>query len=320
MPTQVTELMKAERSRQLANSSQNKFLQSIYLERIALGWADVLTGFAISGALNSANIQLLMPTSFILLIAATMSGAGAILARSFSVKVSNVECWQKNKLNYILKDKDLFSLGVLFVVLIGVSGIWLSPWAALFAVAIAISAVCHSLFAREHSFYGLVSFALYRASSILLGVSIVSTAWQQRWYVTLIPIIYLAIAILYSQKKFEESTWRTELPIVLTILVVFESLFLIYTLPGYDIFKTLLFVIILARQILPPYFKSVYEPTPETIATATNAFWTGIFLLDATIAAGFSNWYYALLVLFMLPIARSAIRLTSNIETNTHTA
>ena len=292
----------------------------IYPERIALGWADVLTGFAISGALNSANIQLLMPASFLLLIAATMPSAGAILARSFSVKVSDVECQEENKLNDILKDKDLFSIGVLFVVLIGVSGKWLSPWTAWFALAIAISAFFHSLFAIEHPIHGLLSFALYRAGSILLGVSIVPHALQQYWYIVLIPIIYLAIAILYSQKKFEESTWRTELPIVLTILVVFESLFLIYTLPGYDIFKTLLFVIILARQILSPYFKSVYEPTPETIATATNAFWTGIFLLDATIAAGFSNWYYALLVLFMLPIAKRASRLTSNLETNTHIA
>ena len=266
MRTQVTELMKAEQSRQLANSSQNEFFQSIYPERVVLEWADVLTGFAISGALNSANIQLLMPASFLLLIAATISGAGAILARSFSVKFSSVECWQKNKLNYILKDKDLFSLGVLFVVLIGVSGKWLSPWAALFAVAMAISAVCHSLFAREHSFYGLVSFALYRASSILLGVSIVLTALQQHWYIVLIPIIYSAIAIVYTQKKVEESTGHSELLIVLEILVVFESLFQMYFVPGYDIFKALLFVIILARQILPPYFQSVYEPTPKTIA------------------------------------------------------
>lgn len=261
-----------------------------------------------------------MPASFLLLIAATMSGAGAILARTFSVKVSNVECWQKNKLNYILKDKDLFLIGVLFVVLIGVSGIWLSPWTAWFPLTIAISAFFHSLCAIKHPIHGLLSFALYRAGSILLGISIVPHALQQYWYIVLIPIIYLAIAVVYTQKKVEDSTWHSELPIVLGILVVFESLFQIYFVPDYDIFKTLLFAIILARQILPPYFKSLYEPTSETIAIATNAFWTGIFLLDATIAAGFSNWYYALLVLSMLPIAKRASRLTSNLETNTHIA
>ena len=123
--------------------------------------------------------------------------------------------------------------------------------------------------------------------------------------------------VLYSQKKFEESTWLSELPIVLTILVVFESLFLIYALPGYDIFKALLFIIILAQQILPPYFKSLYEPSIEITAIAINAFWIGVFLLDATIAAGFANWYYALLVLFTLPVARRASRLTSKFETHT---
>ena len=143
-----------------------------------------------------------MSASFLLLIAATMPGAGAILARSFSVKVSDVECQEENKLNDILKDKDLFSIGVLFVVLIGVSGKWLSPWTAWFALAIAITAFFHSLFAIEHPIHGLLSFALYRAGSILLGISIVPHALQQHWYIVLIPIIYLAIAILYSQKKF----------------------------------------------------------------------------------------------------------------------
>ena len=111
----------------------------------------------------------------------------------------------------------------------------------------------------KHPFYGLLSFALYRAGCILLGIILIPNALHQRWYLVLIPIIDLAIAVVDSQKKADKSTWCSELPIISTILVVFESLFLIYRLPGYDIFKTLLFAIILARQILPPYFKSVSE-------------------------------------------------------------
>ena len=212
--------------------------------------------------------------------------------------------------------KNSIATGIILSRLTLLVVLMVSPWTAFLAVAISLGAFDHSFLTANHPIYGLLSFALYRASCILLGISIIPHALQQYWYIVLIPIIYLAIAILYSQKKFEESTGRSELPIVLTILVVFESLCLIYILPGYDIFKALLFVIILARQILPPYFKSVYEPTPETKAIATNAFLVGIFLLNATIAAGFSNWFYALLVLFMLPIAKRVTYSNISLPTN----
>lgn len=311
--------MNVKQSGQLIKSSQNEFFQLIYPERIVLGWADILTGFAISGVLRSNEIELTFIRAYLLLIATVMSGGGAILAHGFSIArnvTRHLEIGKPKQSNF----KNSIATGIILSCLTLLVALMASPWTAFLAVAISLGAFGHSFLTANHPIYGLLSLALYRASCILLGISIIPHALQQHWYIVLIPIIYLAIAVIYAQKKVEESTGRSELPIILGILVVFESLFQMYFVPGYDIFKALLFAIILARQILPPYFKSLYEPTPEIITFSTNAFWTGIFLLDATIAAGFSNWFYALLVLSMLPIARRASRLTSNLETNTHIA
>ena len=307
--------MNVEQSRQLIKSSQNKFFQLIYPERIVLGWSDILTGFAISGALRSDEIELTFISAYLLLIATAMSGGGAILARGFSIDrnvTRHLEIGKPKQSDY----KNSIATGIILSCLTLLVALMVSPWTAFLAVAISLGAFSHSFLTAKHPIYGLLSFALYRASCILLGISIIPHALQQHWYIVLIPIIYLAIAVIYAQKKFEESTGDSELPNILGILVVFESLFQMYFVPGYDILKALLFVIILARQILPPYFKSVYEPTPETKATATNAFWVGIFLLDATIAAGFSNWFYALLILSMLPIAKRATYSNISLPTN----
>lgn len=308
--------MNAGQARQLINSTQHEFLQLIYPERIVLGWADILTGFAISGALHGQQIQLFVALGFLLLVATIMSGGGAILARIFFTRGKITNGWEIRKSDP-LKDRNSIAIGIILLSLAGLSALWVSSWAALFTVAIAISAFAYSLWSTKQPFYALISFALYRTGSILLGMSIIPTALQQRWCIVLIPIVYLAIAVLYSQRKVNESIGNNELPIVLMILIVFESLFLSYFLPGYDIFKALLFTIILAQQILPPYFKSLYEPASETIELASNGFWTGIFLLDATIAAGFSNWYYALLVLSMLPLAKNVVRLTTALPDTT---
>ena len=257
--------MNVEQSRQLIKSSQNEFFQLIYPERIVLGWADILTGFAISGALRSDKIELTFILAYLLLIATVMSGGGAILARGFSIDrnvTRHLEIGKPKQSDY----KNSIATGIILSCLTLLVALMVSLWTAFLAVAIFFGAFGHIFLTARHPIYGLLGFALYRASCILLGISIIPHALQQYWYIVLIPIIYLAITIVYAQKKVEESTGRSELPIVLEILVVFESLFQMYFVPGYDIFKALLFAIILARQILPPYFQSVYEPTSETIA------------------------------------------------------
>ena len=227
-----------------------------------------------------------------------------------SIEGKDTEQW----LVEVIRSKYKYSIafGIVLLSLTALTSMWISSEAAFLVTSVAITAFVSGWLTTKYPFYGLLGLAFYHASSILLGISIIPNAIQQRWYLVLIPVIYLAIAVLYEQKA-DRPSWFGELPIILLILVVFESLFLIYSLPGYDILKALLFIIILAQQILPTYFRSLYEPQPEIIAIATNAFWSGVFLLDATIAAGFANWYYALFVLLNLPIAKIASRLTFNI-------
>lgn len=298
-------------------SRQQTIQQFIYPQLIILGWADILTGFAISGAWRGEPIQLIAPLVFLLVVAGLVSGLGAILAFLLSIKGEDTEQWLTEVIRS--KYKYLIAFGIVLLSLTVLTSMWISYQAAFLVTSIAITAFIHGWLTTKYPFYGLLGLAFYHASSILLGISIIPNAIQQRWYLVLIPVIYLAIAVLYEQKADKPSLF-SELPVILLILMVFESLFLIYSLPGYDIFKALLFIIILARQILPPYFKSLYEPQPEIIAIASNAFWVGAFLLDATLAAGFANWYYALLVLSTLPIARRAARFASKFdETNTYT-
>lgn len=293
---------------------QQTIQQFIYPQLIILGWADILTGFAISGALQGKPVQLIAPLVFLLVVAGLVSGLGAILAFLLSIEGEDTEQW----LTEVIRSKYKYSIafGIVLLSLTILTLMWISHEAAFLVTSVAITAFVHGWLTTKYPFYGLLGLAFYHASSILLGISIIPNAIQQRWYLVLIPVIYLAIAVLYEQKA-DRPSWFGELPIILLILVLFESLFLIYSLPGYDILKALLYIIILARQILPPYFRSLYEPQPEIIAIASNAFWVGVFLLDATLAAGFANWYYALLVLSTLPIARRASTLTFKFdETN----
>ena len=56
--------------------------------------------------------------------------------------------------------------------------------------------------------------------------------------------------------------------------------------------------------VLPALIKAAIQPSPELIQTAVKAGVLSLIVLDATIAAGFANWLYGLLVLALLPLSR----------------
>lgn len=130
--------MNVEQSKQLINNSQNEFFSLIYPERIVLGWADILTGFTISGALNSDEIELtLVPLACLLLVATIMSGGGAILARISSVDrnvTGHSEIGKPKQSDY----KNSIATGIILSCLTLLVALMVSPWTAFLAFAIAL--------------------------------------------------------------------------------------------------------------------------------------------------------------------------------------
>ncbi|WP_036488416.1 hypothetical protein [Myxosarcina sp. GI1] len=221
-----------ERAQLLTNGSQNELLELICPELIVLGWADILTGFAISGALHK-DIQLtLLPLICLLVAIAVMSIGGAILACNSVADSDALEDSEAEKTTETRLLVNPIAVGILLSSSAILVAMIVSPLAAFLSVAIAITAFGHSFFTCLYPLYRLLNFALYRASSILLGISVIPNVWQQRWYVVLVPVIYLIIVVLYSQKNVGESKIPDELPILLLMLIVFEGIFLMYSNTG----------------------------------------------------------------------------------------
>ncbi|MEC4985732.1 MAG: polyprenyltransferase, partial [Oscillatoria sp. PMC 1076.18] len=82
-------------------------------------------------------------------------------------------------------------------------------------------------------------------------------------------------------------------------------------LPNYQFLLALPFATFLAVRIIPPFFQAAREPIPEKIRTAVMAGVLSLIVLDAAVAAGFTNLIYGFAVLILLPISLKLAKLFS---------
>ena len=156
---------------------------------------------------------------------------------------------------------------------------------------------------------GPLNMGLCRGGNLLLGVSVIPQAVSERWYLALIPIIYISAITAIAQGEVEggkKSTGMIAIALIATALAMLLSLGL---LPPYSLLITLPFLILLTILVVPALVQAALTPSAELIQTAVKTGILSLIILDATIAAGFSNGIYGLLMLALLPLSRLLARL-----------
>jgi len=153
-------------------------------------------------------------------------------------------------------------------------------------------------------FLGIIAAAMVSRGNLLLGVSAVVGAVSDRWYLALIPIIYIAAITAISQGEVHGGKKTTGIVAIALVSIVITSILSLGVLSEYRLLITLPFLALFTVLVLPPFIKAAANPTPELIQLAVKAGILSLIVLDASISAGFSNWIYGLSVLALLPLSR----------------
>jgi 4-hydroxybenzoate polyprenyltransferase len=148
-----------------------------------------------------------------------------------------------------------------------------------------------------------------RSANLLLGVSAIPEAVSDRWYLAVIPVVYIAAITAISRGEVRGGNKTTGIIAIALIGIVIISILGLGLLPEYSLLITLPFLALFTALVLPPFIKAALTPSPELIQTAVKAGVLSLIVLDATIAAGFTNWIYGLLLLALLPVSRFLARL-----------
>ncbi|WP_041565644.1 UbiA-like protein EboC [Nostoc punctiforme] len=287
------------------------YLELMRPANIVTAWADILVGFAASGSgiifaqlINGeASFNILIPLAWLLLATSGLYGGGIVFNDVFDAELDAKErpnraipSGRVSRENATLLGSILFAIGI-------IAAFQVSLVSGAIAIFITLSSLLYDSLAKHHPFFGPLNMGLCRGSNLLLGVSAVPAIIGERWYLALIPVLYIAAITAISQGEVHGGKKITGVLAVLLIAIVLTAILALGLLDEYTAIAALPFAIFLAIRILPNFIKAAREPIAGNIRNAVKIGVLSLIVLDATVASGFAGLYYGLLVLSLLPIS-----------------
>jgi 4-hydroxybenzoate polyprenyltransferase len=292
------------------------YLQLMRPANIVTSWADVLTGFAISGSVVLLQVgtgqeimATLAPLAWLLLATTGLYGGGVVFNDVFDAELDAKERPERPIPSGRASRQGAALLGSLLLVVGVVAALQASWLSGALAVGIATAALLYDAFGKHYAAIGPLNMGVCRGGNLLLGISAVPAIVGEHWFMTLIPITYIAGVTAMSRGEVHGTKGIQGIVALLLVGIVIAGLFGLGLLEDYQIFTALPFIAVFAGRVLLPFIQAVSEPSPEKIRTAVKAGVLSLIVLDATVAAGFAGLPYGLLVLSLLPISMALAQL-----------
>ena len=274
------------------------YLQLMRPANIITAWADILAGFAVSGAVAIAYPDL----AWLLLATTGLYGGGVVFNDVFDAELDELERPERPIPSGRTSRKDAVWLGSLLLAMGILAAAKVSLLSMAIAICVALAALLYNAVSKHHVIFGPLNMGCCRGGNLLLGMSVVPTVLVERWWLALLPIVYIAAITAISQGEVRGGKRETGIFALFCLVIVFGSILALGLLTNYLIISALPFLVLLAIRIVPPFVAAAQNPQPDIIQSAVKAGVLSLIVLDATIAAGFVGWY-GLLILSLLPLS-----------------
>lgn len=282
-------------------------LQLMRPANIVTAWADIIAGYTVSGAVFAHSTSLV----WLLLATTGLYGGGVVFNDVCDAQLDKIERPERP----IPSDRISLPTATLFgSLLLGIgilAAAQISRLSFILALSIAVLALIYDRFGKHHSVLGPLNMGLCRGCNLLLGVSVVPLLVSQRWYLALIPIIYIAAVTAISRGEVAGGKSKTGVIALVLLGIVLMSLIALSGTPNYTFLSAFPFWILLAIRVFPAWYKATINPQPDIIRHAVKIGVISLILLDATFGAGFTDLFSGLLILSLLPLSFALARLFS---------
>lgn len=289
------------------------YLQMMRPANILTAWADILLGYAASGAAMGVATdglsQSLLPLGWLLLSTSGLYGGGVVFNDVFDAELDAEERPERPLPSGRASKQEAIALGTVLLAVGVVAAAQVSWLSAALAVFIAVAALGYDAIAKHNSLLGPLTMGLCRGANLLLGVSAIPLAVQSDWFLALIPIIYIAAITTISRGEVHGGSRLTGVVALFMLALVIGGMVSLDLLPSYSGLSVLPFGGLFVALVLPKFVGAAMNPTAEQIRGAVKTGIICLIILDAAIAAGFTDWTYGLMVLALLPVSRGLAQL-----------
>jgi len=270
------------------------YLQLMRPANIVTAWADIITGFAASGATLEFTL------AWLLLATTGLYGGGVVFNDVFDAELDAVERPERPIPTGKASRLGATILGVVLLTVGIVAAAQVSLLSAVIAVFVATGAIIYDAWNKHNAITSPINMGLCRGGNLLLGVSAIPAMVTQLWFLALIPIFYIAAVTAISRGEVHGGKSSTGKLALLLLAIALGGVLALGLLPNYFIFAALPFLALLTWQVFPPFIAATYNPSADIIRKAVKAGVLSLIILDASMAAGFAGGVYGLLVLGLL--------------------
>ncbi|MFA6947056.1 MAG: UbiA-like protein EboC [Pedobacter sp.] len=277
------------------------YLRLMRPANIVTSVADVLAGMAISGYFLADN-QDFVPVLLLCLSTIGLYGGGIVFNDVFDAELDKIERPERAIPSGAVSIQEAIVLGLILFVL-GLSAAFaFSIWSGMIAFLILVFALIYDKFGKHHPFLGPLNMGICRGLNLLLGISIIDLSLHSKYFLGLIPLVYIFSITMISQGEVHGSNRKK----------LYTGAFLYLTVIGFILYSSylqhqmlisLILLIPFAWMIFKPLFKAIQDPVGKNIGKAVKAGVISLILMDAAWAAAFGQVYFALIIASLLPLS-----------------
>lgn len=197
---------------------------------------------------------------------------------------------------------------VVFATLLLIGGIvcaaQVSVWSGQLAVFITVFALIYDAWGKHQLIFGPINMGVCRSANLLLGMTAYHYAIGQFWYVSLVPLVYIAAITMISRGEVHGKNKKAllgGLALYLAITAAVIGLALFHR--GLLAWEVLPFLAIFCVMVYPPLLKALKLQKPALIGKAVKAGVIALIVLNATLASAFAGILPGIAIIALLPIS-----------------
>ncbi len=264
--------------------------------------ADILAGVVLASTLSTTVFSNIQGIILLCISTAGLYAGGIVFNDIFDLKLDKKERPERVIPSGKVSKKQALLFGI-SLFLIAILASWVNnSYSVIIATLILICALFYDKYGKHSDFWGPLNMGLCRGGNLLLGISILPLALIHFWYLSLIPIAYIAAITLISRGEVHGGNRRN----LYLAAVIFIGVSISQISFGFLFQKSLLTPLIVVVHLLllfKPLIQAIKNPIGPNIGKAVKSGVLTLIVMDAAWVSVSGNLFLAIFVLCLLPLS-----------------
>ena len=280
------------------------YLQLMRPPNLVTAVSDIWAGMALAGYLNEITWTSTDLTPFILLSIASVClyAGGVVFNDVFDAALDSIERPERPIPSGRISIKTARILGSILLVISILLSFFIHVASGTIAIIVSVLALVYDKWGKHQSLVGPINMGLCRGGNLLLGISIIPAAISSVWWLSIVPVIYIAAVTIISRGEVHGSP-RSYLFFALFLYVIVIAAITSAAFFRKNIIETLPFLVVFGIMVLPALFKAIRTLKPSMIGKAVKAGVLGLILLNASWVAASASIAWAVITALLLPFS-----------------